>query len=109
MGGFLEFLVKILSLPSKIGAGVALAAATLYVLRAAGIEPFSSFDSTHFAYIAVAGVVGAVIAIIDVMLSVVPRIWCSITGAISACRLYIGRRRHAIRTMDALSEFESAH
>jgi hypothetical protein len=61
--GFLEFLIKVLTLPSRVGGSVALAALALYLLRASGIEPFSSFDATLYRYIVVAGLLGAVVSI----------------------------------------------
>jgi hypothetical protein len=100
--GFSEFLIKVLTLPSRVGGSVALAALALYLLRASGIEPFSSFDATLYRYIVVAGLLGAVVSIVEVLLITLRGTGNLIMQTLSKWQVYQARRKQAQKSMGAL-------
>jgi hypothetical protein len=106
--GFLEFLSAILALPSRIGAGVALGALSLYLLRKAGFEPFSSFDPALYRGIVVVGLIGAAISVVEGALIIVRGTTNLIASAASRWQISQSRRKLAKRSMDALQNSEYA-
>lgn len=55
----LSFLTKMIGKTARVGAGIALGAAAIFIMHRQNVEPFNNIDATTYGIIMVAGVVGA--------------------------------------------------
>ena len=66
-----------MSSTARVGWSIFLAALALYLLRRGGIEAFSHVDSTVYAVILLAGLFGAGVGVVDLVVTVSKWIWSS--------------------------------
>jgi hypothetical protein len=95
----LAFIAKFFDSTWKVGLPFAIAASIIFAFRLAHIEPFASLDQSFWGVIAVAGVVGFCLAIVEAF------IWVSliVNPKITARGERGAKRRNAINNLSAIT------